>query len=214
MVRKIFLTGGSGYIGGAILEHLHEQGFDVAAPTRQELNVRYTDHVQHYLFGKQFDAMILAHGTYGNVGKMKDLHLSEWGEAIMTNVMSVMALIRYANVSGPIIIFGGARGGTIPLEERSSYAASKAAVNAMVITGAAEGLPIYGVAPGPMASTMNHWLLKSEVSEHVKKEMRESLRYSVGVEHVIAIISHILEGKLQPGKFYSAREWAKETVNA
>jgi len=209
MENSILVTGGSGYIGGALVSHLRAEGHKVEAPTRKELNVRYIDHIQHFLMDRKFSAMILCHGGYGMLGKMKELHMSEWGEALAINLTGTMALIRYAHVDGPIIIFGGGQGGRIPLPERSAFAASKAALNALVLTGAAEGLPIYGVAPGPLPSMMNHELLRSNISESVKDEMRESLRHGVGVENTLDIIDNILAGRLTPGQFYAAREWVQ-----
>lgn len=212
MESNILLTGGSGYIGGAIKSHLRAKGHNVHAPLRSELNVRYLDHVQHFAYGKSYTSMILCHGGYGMLGKMRALHMSEWIEALAVNLTSTAALLRYVDVSGPIIVFGGGQGGRIPLPERSAFAASKAGLNALVLTCAAEGLPIYGIAPGPLPSMMNHELLRSGVSDSVKEEMRESLKHGVGVDNTLDIIDHILAGKLTPGQFYAAREWESSTL--
>jgi len=208
MVNDVLLTGSTGLIGSAIKNYLQLHAVEVIAPTRDELNIRYIDHIQHYCGSRSFGAMILCHGTYGVFGMMKNLHMSDFNEAISTNLMGTMALIRYAQVSGPIIVFGGGQGGRIPLPERASFAASKAALNALVLTGASEGLDIYGVAPGPMDSKMTQTLLNSsEVSSSVKNEMRKALENPGEIKKVLEIIDHILNGNAVPGRFYAAREW-------
>src|SRR5258706_7631384 len=197
----ILLTGGNGYIGSAISAYLN----DVVAPLVHEFNVSDPGMIEAYCRGKTFDALILAHGSYGHFANLKQSPPHLWRRAVETNLIGSATVIHYANVSGQIIVLGGGQGGRIPLPERSSYAASKAGLNALVLTGAAEGLDIYGVAPGPLPSKMQDQLF-CMASDAVKDEMTESLKHAVPIERTLAIIDYILSGKATPGRFYSARE--------
>src|SRR5258708_229871 len=171
----ILLTGGSGYIGKAIAAHLQAQGKQVNAPKRWQLNVTDEWHIKRFCAGQKFDGAILAHGTYGHIGTIKSSSKPQWAQALEVNVLGCISLIHHATISGPIIIFGGAKGGRIPFVERSSYAASKAAVNVIVQTGAAEGLKIYGIAPGAQPSDMQETFLNGSASPEIKDEVRTAI---------------------------------------
>jgi len=203
----LLLTGGTGTIGSAIRAHLLAKEWEVEAPTHGDMGVaNYMDVVEHTK-GKEYDAMILAHGTYGALGPLKRLDPYEWAEAMEVNVTGTVGLIHFVKVKGPIIVLVGARGGRVPLPERSSYAASKAALNTVIITGAAEGLPIYGLAPGPIPSKMQDTLLASQISDAVKSQVRHELETPADVADTLKIVDFLLAGKGTPGSIYSAREW-------
>jgi NAD(P)-dependent dehydrogenase (short-subunit alcohol dehydrogenase family) len=191
----ILVTGWSGTIGKAIVNHLSAQGRELFLPMKGERGVG------------EFEAMILAHGTYGYIGKLRDATMVQWRKAFEVNVFLCVEYIQQATATGPIIVMGGAAGGRIPFKERSAYAASKAALNAIVLTGAAEGLPIYGIAPGPQHSKMQETLLASDASDGVKEDVRESLRRSHGTSGVLKVVDAILAGRAEPGHFYTASEW-------
>lgn len=202
----VLLTGGSGAIGSAIRAHLLARQWQVEAPAHRDMGVAdYMDVVERTK-GKEYDAMILAHGTYGALGPLKLLDPYEWAEAMEVNVTGTVGLIHFVKVKGPIIVLVGARGGRIPLPERSSYAASKAALNAVIITGAAEGLSIYGLAPGPIPSKMQDTLLASQISDAVKADVRHELEHPADIGNTLKIVDFLLAGKGTSGSIYSARE--------
>jgi len=203
----ILLTGGSGAIGSAIRAHLLPKEWQVEAPTHADMGVANYMDVVELTKEKEYDAMILAHGTYGAFGPLRLLDPYEWAEAMVVNVTGTVGLIHFVKVKGPIIVLVGARGGRVPLPERSSYAASKAALNAVILTGAAEGLPIYGLAPGPIPSKMQDTLLASQISEAVKSEVRHELETPADIADTLEIVDFLLAGKGTPGSIYSAREW-------
>lgn len=206
MENRILLTGGSGYLGSVILSHLRDKGEDVFAPPTHEMNVVLPDQVSRACFGETFKAMILAHGVYGSLGKIKSIPPAVWGVAMEVNFLGVVRLVQIAKVSGPIVVMGGAAGGRVPFPDRADYAASKAALNSFILTAAAEGVPIYGVAPGPHLSQMNRRFLQSTaVSATSKKEMEDALKGSVAVSRVLAVVDSLLRGEGEPGHFYSAR---------
>jgi NAD(P)-dependent dehydrogenase (short-subunit alcohol dehydrogenase family) len=203
----ILLTGGTGYIGSAIARHLISQGKSVSAPKRWQLDVTDEWQVKHFFDNQNYEAAILTHGTYGHIGAIKGSSKPQWNRAFETNVLGCISIIHHANINGPIIVFGGAKGGRVPFVERSSYAASKAAVNVIVQTGAAEGLQIYGIAPGPHHSRMQQTLLESDASKGVKGDVREALRRSAGITGILKVVDAILAGRAEPGHFYAASEW-------
>lgn len=57
-MKRILLTGGSGFIGRNIKPILEQYGFDVSAPTRAELNVVDEASVSNYLREKSFDVLV------------------------------------------------------------------------------------------------------------------------------------------------------------
>jgi len=205
----ILLTGGTGYIGGAIKAHLEARGKSVDAPKRWQMDVTDEWQIRHFCEAKTFDAAILAHGQYGHIGTIKSASRPQWARAFETNVLGCVSVIHHAKIAGPIIIFGGAKGGRVPFLERSSYAASKAAINVIVQTGAAEGLKIYGIAPGAQPSKMQDALFVSSASAEVKSEVKQSLLRSPGLAGIFKIVDAILEGRAEPGFFYSAGEWGE-----
>ncbi|MDR2111983.1 MAG: NAD(P)-dependent oxidoreductase [Candidatus Accumulibacter sp.] len=65
-MKHILLTGSTGFIGHNVLPLLRDR-YDVAAPTRSELDLLDAGAVRRYLEGKQFDALIhLANPTARN----------------------------------------------------------------------------------------------------------------------------------------------------
>ena len=205
----ILLTGGTGYIGAAIKAHLEAQGKEINAPKRWQLDVTDEFQIKHFCDSKKFDAAILAHGQYGYIGTLRSASRPQWARAFETNVLGCISIIHRAAINGPIIVFGGAKGGRVPFPERSSYAASKAAINVLVQTGAAEGLKIYGIAPGAQPSKMQDALFLSTASGEVKSEVKQSLLRSPGLANIFKIVDAILDGRAEPGFFYSAGEWGE-----
>lgn len=56
-MKKILLTGGSGFVGSNVLPYLR-QYYDVYAPTRKEMDVRNTDDVKKIIGKEKYDAVI------------------------------------------------------------------------------------------------------------------------------------------------------------
>ena len=56
-MKKIFLTGGSGFLGRSILEKLSKK-YEIHAPTRQELSLTESHRLQSWMKDKKFDWII------------------------------------------------------------------------------------------------------------------------------------------------------------
>ena len=61
-MKKILLTGGSGFIGKNILESFLVEKYELIAPSSHELDLLDTDCVNKFFKGKEFD-IILHAGT-------------------------------------------------------------------------------------------------------------------------------------------------------
>lgn len=107
------------------------------------------------------NVMILVNnaGVYGPMGKIEDVDLTEWVEAIHINLIGTVAMCRAiipalrARAYGKIINLSGG-GATSPLPYISAYAASKAAVVRLTETFADElrdaHIDVNAIAPGAL----------------------------------------------------------------
>jgi UDP-glucose 4-epimerase len=57
-MKRLLLTGVSGFVGRNVLPILREKGYDVIAPARSELDLLDADAVRRYLKSGQFDAVL------------------------------------------------------------------------------------------------------------------------------------------------------------
>ena len=57
-MKRLLLTGASGFVGRNVLPVLREKGYDVIAPARSELNLLDADAVCRYIKSGQFDAVL------------------------------------------------------------------------------------------------------------------------------------------------------------
>jgi len=57
-MKRLLLTGASGFIGRNVFPVLQEKGYDVSAPLRTELDLLDADAVRRYLKSRQFDAVL------------------------------------------------------------------------------------------------------------------------------------------------------------
>lgn len=79
-MKKVLLTGGSGFVGRSIMPILCQYGYDVSAPSRKELDVVNDVNVEEYLSEHSFD--ILVHcaqiSPLNNVEKDKKENILEY----------------------------------------------------------------------------------------------------------------------------------------
>ena len=198
---KIFLTGGSGYIGGAIRDHL--AGHAIYAPTHTEWPV---DRPSAYMAG-DFDALILAHGTLGKVGLFKDLKARDWLHALDVNLFGTLSLIQSAPEGCRIIVLLG--GGTFAHPCLSGYFAAKSALRAMVPALASEDYKIVGIAPGPQPSRMIREALASRGAAPIEPILRDIIegKTVVPIGRTLSIIDEVLDPTFNDwGQVFIARD--------
>ena len=99
-MRRLLLTGASGFIGRNVFPILREKGYDVIAPARSELDLLDADAVLRYLKSGRFDAVLhLANPTGHN-----PLDVPE--ELFERSVRVFMALAACADFYGKMIYIG------------------------------------------------------------------------------------------------------------
>lgn len=99
-MKKILLTGGSGFIGRNLRESYLSQQYELIAPTHQELDLVDTDAVDNFFQNKSFDVVIHAATKPGH-RNAKDLN-----ELLKTNLRLFENLARNSDHFGRLINLG------------------------------------------------------------------------------------------------------------
>jgi UDP-glucose 4-epimerase len=99
-MKRVLLTGGSGFIGRNLLEDL-AGAYDVAAPRHSELDLLDGDAVEAYLERRQFDAVI--HTATHNASRSSKVDLSR---VLHNNLRMFLNLARCSARYGRMIYFG------------------------------------------------------------------------------------------------------------
>jgi 3-oxoacyl-[acyl-carrier protein] reductase len=213
------VTGGSGRIGGAIAAHLRERGYEVLAPTHDEMWVEYAKHVIRYMqVVPQIDLLVCAHGLYGDVASVEESDSTMWREAIAVNLIGTYNVCHYAikklKQGGQIITLAGGGGMLDPMPMISSYACSKAAIVSLTKTMAAElkgRIRANCIFPGMQDSKIHDEIMaigeKANPHYQAIKKMRETGEGAVPVDNTIKIIDHLIDGaqKHTSGTVFFAR---------
>ena len=98
---KILLTGGSGFVGRNVREYLERKGYDVYAPSSQELDCIDEAEVKEHLIFNHYD-IILHFAVYGNgIDKSKD-----GTKALEYNLRMFYNFARYSDYYGRMIYTG------------------------------------------------------------------------------------------------------------
>lgn len=213
--EKFALVIGNGRIGTAIANHLRKSHITAVA-SHSEIDLSDLESV--YAFLDQMptiDVLVNAAGSYGAVGKVRDVSPGKWRKAVDVNLVGVYAVCHYAlpkmATGGHIILLAG--GGKGPLVGRSGLACSKTPIGRFMETLAAEepSLHVNAIAPGPMYSRMQDAVIamKAEYSNEFIR-MRDTGQGEVPVACTIETMKHILADK-PSGKLLFARDfWPTE----
>jgi nucleoside-diphosphate-sugar epimerase len=97
-MKKIFLTGGSGFLGRSILEKLSKK-YEICAPTREELNLIQSDRLKSWMKGKKFDWIINCAVNGGRRTKR------DTSEDLYNNVASLDNLLNFVKDDCKLITF-------------------------------------------------------------------------------------------------------------
>lgn len=163
--KCLFITGGHGEIGRAIVERFHTANYEVVAPASSEMDLADRNSIRNYLQGldgKVFDAVIHCAG----VNKPKPLEALDW-EALdwtmQVNATSLVKILQYLvppmkkNKTGHILAISSIYG-VISRKDRLPYAMSKHALGGLVQTLAIElgplNIKVNGLAPGVIKTKM------------------------------------------------------------
>ncbi|MFN8398707.1 MAG: SDR family oxidoreductase [Anaerolineales bacterium] len=158
-MKKVLITGGARGIGKAIAEKYAESGFEVHAPTRQEMDLSDENSVQDFISRhRQITFDVLVNNAGENIiGGLQKLSLADWKRMQATNITAPFLLTQF--VAGQMMLQNWGRivnissaYSTIARTERGGYSATKAAINSLTRTAALEfaenNILVNAVAPG------------------------------------------------------------------
>jgi nucleoside-diphosphate-sugar epimerase len=97
-MKKIFLTGGSGFLGRSILAKLSKK-YEIYAPTREELNLIEFDKLKSWIKDKKFDWIINCAVNGGRRTKR------DTSEDLYNNIASLDNLLNFVNDDCKLITF-------------------------------------------------------------------------------------------------------------
>ena len=162
-MKKALITGGNGDIAKAIAVLLGQEGYEVFAPGRQEMDVRNYEQVTQVVSKFQPDLLINNAG-YIKVNNIADTDIAIEKQSIDINLIGTFnctnAVLK-ANPNAKIINIGSSAGTKVH-GGWSAYCASKAAVIMATKCWADEGVDVLCVSPGRTVSKMRKSLFPDE----------------------------------------------------
>jgi NAD(P)-dependent dehydrogenase (short-subunit alcohol dehydrogenase family) len=171
--RYAVLTGGGGSLGAMLQQTLTNAGWNVAAPTRRELDVTRVSSVESWFHGKAVDLLICAAGCTDDSLATR-LSEAQWDQVVRTNLKGAFLCSQAAAKN----MTGAGKGGHIVLVSsaaailgtlgQANYAAAKAGVIGLTKSLATEwgplGIQVNCVLPG--------WLEPSKMTSQVSPQAR------------------------------------------
>ena len=163
MKKKVLITGGSGGIAQAIKTLLEEEGYDVLAPTRIEMDVTNWDSIESLV--KRFVPDILINNAGYVIPKsVKEMDLENTKKHIDINVGGTFYCTGIALKYNPNlqIVNVGSAAAVESHATWSEYCASKAAVVMATKCWAEDGLYAVVISPGRTRTKMRKFLFPDE----------------------------------------------------
>lgn len=163
--RKVLVTGATGGIGAAIASRLSEDGWNVLAPTRVELDLADASCIESFLStAPTVDALIL-NAAINEPADMQDVSDEVWQRTVDTNVVSGFRLMQALVPEmadrgfGRVVAVSSAYSHRAR-RGRSVYSATKAALESLIrsvtVEFAPRGVLANCVAPGFVNTELTH----------------------------------------------------------
>lgn len=172
--QTVFLTGGARGIGAAIREELMLRGYEVVAPSREELDLSDPQSVEQYLGGHHdLEVDILINNAGINTPQsLVEISQDHWKQSLQANLSAAFRLTQffapsmskqgYGRILNISSIFS-----LVTKEGRGAYSMTKAALNALTRTAAVEfgpsGILVNSLAPGYVDTEMTRKNNSTEV---------------------------------------------------
>lgn len=147
-MKRLLVTGGAGDWAISFKQAM-EGRYDVVSPSRQELDVTNRAAVEQFFCDKAFDIVINNAGTI-HPKRILETDDNLWIKDIEVNLIGTFLVSKYAlraNNNCTIINISSAAGFSA-YADWSSYCSSKAAVNTLTKSLAADGYNAYAICPG------------------------------------------------------------------
>jgi 3-oxoacyl-[acyl-carrier protein] reductase len=177
----LFITGGSGEIGKAIIQIFKDKHYTIIAPTRSQLDLNDSASIAHYMqhFGIQADIFIHCAG-FNEPKPFLKITEQDFQKTFSINALSffnlVQALVANQHLKNKASILGiSSIYGSFSRKNRFSYTASKHCLNGMIKTLALElapnGIKVNALSPGFVETRMTYQNNTEETIKKIKKKI-------------------------------------------
>lgn len=176
-MKKVLVTGGSRGIGKAIVQKFEEHGYEVVAPTRQELNLLDEKSIMDYVEKHKEDGfdVIVNNAGINDIHEIEDVTDDEIERMITTNLVAPIKLLRgfvremkkkkYGRIINIASIWA-----VVSKSGRCVYSATKNGIhgvtNTLAVELAGDNILVNTVCPG---FTMTELTVKNNTPEQITK---------------------------------------------
>jgi NAD(P)-dependent dehydrogenase (short-subunit alcohol dehydrogenase family) len=178
-MRTALITGGSRGIGAAIVRKLTADGYDILAPTRQEMDLESNESIISYLARKldQIDILINNAGI-NHIALLGDINDQQVNDTLQVNLLAAFRIIREVAPCMQKKRFGrivniSSIWSIVNRPGRINYTISKSAINGLTRSLAVELAPynilVNAIAPGYVATDLTRQNNSESELENIRK---------------------------------------------
>lgn len=193
MAKRVLITGASRGIGLAIAERFRRGGFEIIAPSRQEMDLSSPDSIVGYLQQGKIEADVLVNNAAENsIFSIEQLGLEAWSRMQTTNLTGPFLLIKHlapamARKGWGRIVNISSIYAIVSRTGRAAYASSKAGLNGLMRTAALEfaekNVLVNSVCPGFVETDLTR---KNNSPEQIELLRQQVPLKRLGQPHEIA----------------------------